>query len=151
MAENDLAVFRERWKRELSCKKGEQRLVCAPSSSRDIDDQLGQRDLKNLNKAGSYSKPEEGGCTEHVRVGGKPAALAAAAETEDQPQYVSIASSLLDGRTSPLLDRIEEERSRRKRQYHNMTNVCSSSLQQQPQGKVKKEEELVDQLIQDLV
>lgn len=150
MAENDLAAFRERWKRELSSKKGEQRLVCVPSSSRDIDDRLGQRDLKNLNKAGSHSKPEEGGCTEHVRVGGKPAALAAAAETEDQPQYVSIASSLLDGRTSPLLDRIEEERSRRKRQYHNMTNVCSSSLQQQPQGKVKKEEELVDQLIQDL-
>uniref|UniRef100_A0A3Q4HCB4 F-box and WD repeat domain containing 8 n=1 Tax=Neolamprologus brichardi TaxID=32507 RepID=A0A3Q4HCB4_NEOBR len=111
MAENDLAAFRERWKRELSSKKGEQRLVCAPSSSRDIDEQL---------------------------------------ETENQPQYVSIASSLLDGRTSPLLDRIEEERSRRKRQYHNMTNVCSASLQQQPQGKVKKEEELVDQLIQDL-
>lgn len=43
MAENDLAAFRERWKRELSSKKGEQRLVCAPSSSRDIDDQLGQR------------------------------------------------------------------------------------------------------------
>uniref|UniRef100_A0A3Q4MRV9 F-box and WD repeat domain containing 8 n=1 Tax=Neolamprologus brichardi TaxID=32507 RepID=A0A3Q4MRV9_NEOBR len=150
MAENDLAAFRERWKRELSSKKGEQRLVCAPSSSRDIDEQLGQRNLKNLNKAGSHSKPKEGGCTEHVRVGGKPAALAAAAETENQPQYVSIASSLLDGRTSPLLDRIEEERSRRKRQYHNMTNVCSASLQQQPQGKVKKEEELVDQLIQDL-
>ncbi|KAL3975431.1 hypothetical protein ACER0C_021317 [Sarotherodon galilaeus] len=153
MAENDLAAFRERWKRELSSKKGEQRLVCAPSSSRDIDDQLGQRDLKNLNKADSHSKPEEGGCAEHergVRVGGKPAGVAAAAETEDQPQYVSIARSLLDGRTSPLLDRIQEERSRRKRQYHNMTNVCSASLQQQPQGKVKKEEELVDQLIQDL-
>uniref|UniRef100_A0AAQ5YC41 F-box/WD repeat-containing protein 8 n=1 Tax=Amphiprion ocellaris TaxID=80972 RepID=A0AAQ5YC41_AMPOC len=46
---------------------------------------------------------------------------------------------------------IEAERTRRKRHYHSMTNVCSASLQQQqPQRKVKKEEELVDQLIQDL-
>uniref|UniRef100_A0A672YHN7 F-box domain-containing protein n=1 Tax=Sphaeramia orbicularis TaxID=375764 RepID=A0A672YHN7_9TELE len=74
----------------------------------------------------------------------------AASNVEDQPQYVSIASSLLDGRTSPLLDRIEEERSRRKRQYHNMTDVYSRA-QQQPQKKVKKDqEELVDLLIQDL-
>uniref|UniRef100_A0A672IGZ3 F-box/WD repeat-containing protein 8 n=1 Tax=Salarias fasciatus TaxID=181472 RepID=A0A672IGZ3_SALFA len=74
-----------------------------------------------------------------------------AAETEEQPEYVSIARSLLDGRTSPLLDRLEEERSRRKRQYHNRTNVCSAALQrEEPQRKAKKEEELVDQLIQDL-
>uniref|UniRef100_A0A665TKD4 F-box/WD repeat-containing protein 8 n=1 Tax=Echeneis naucrates TaxID=173247 RepID=A0A665TKD4_ECHNA len=70
--------------------------------------------------------------------------------SEDQPQYVSIARSLLDGRTSPLLDRIQEERTRRKRQYHNRTNVCSASLQQQPERKVKRHQELVDQLIQDL-
>ncbi|KAI4821319.1 hypothetical protein KUCAC02_029257 [Chaenocephalus aceratus] len=62
-------------------------------------------------------------------------------DTEDQPEYVSIARSLLDGRTSPLLDRIQEERTRRKRQYQNTTNACSKSLQQkqkqqqQPQRK----------------
>ena len=77
----------------------------------------------------------------------------AEAASEDQPEYVSIARSLLDGRTSPLLDRIQEERTRRKRQYHNMTDVCRESLQQrqQPQRKVKKDKELVEQLIQDLV
>ncbi|XP_030594091.1 F-box/WD repeat-containing protein 8 [Archocentrus centrarchus] len=150
MAENELVAFRERWKQELSSKKREPRLPCVPSSSRDVRDQLGRRDLINLKKADSPSKPAEGGCTEEegcVDGGEKPAA--AAAETEVQPQYVSIASSLLDGRTSPLLDRIQEERTRRKRLYDNMTNICSASFQQ-PQRKVKKEEELVDQLIQDL-
>lgn len=152
MAENELVTFRERWKQELSSKKREPRLPCVPSTSRDVRDQLGRRDLIHLKKADSPSKPAERGCTEEegcVDGGGNPAA--AAAETEDQPQYVSIASSLLDGRTSPLLDRIQEERTRRKRLYDNMTNICSASLQQQqPQRKVKKEEELVDQLIQDL-
>ncbi|GLD54356.1 F-box/WD repeat-containing protein 8 [Lates japonicus] len=159
MAENELAAFRERWKKELTSKKGEQRLVCAPSPSWDVPGQSGQRDLKNryfedlknLNKACTPSKQEEGGCTEdEVCVGeggGK-----GAAESEDQPEYVSIARSLLDGRTSPLLGRIQEERTRRKRQYDNRTGVCSTSLQQQqqPQRKAKKDEELVDQLIQDL-
>ncbi|CAN9512945.1 unnamed protein product [Ophioblennius macclurei] len=77
-------------------------------------------------------------------------------EEEQQPQYVSIARGLLDGRTSPLLERLrqeeEEKRSRRKRQYQNRTSVCSAALQreEQPRRKAKKEEDLVDQLIQDL-
>ncbi|XP_044051438.1 F-box/WD repeat-containing protein 8 isoform X2 [Siniperca chuatsi] len=157
MAEDELAAFRKSWKQELTSKKEEQRLVCAPSRSRDVPGQSGQRDLKNRyfedNEACSPSKPEEGGCTEDVGcVGG----AKAAAESDNQPEYVSIASSLLDGRTSPLLGMIQEERTRRKRQYHNTTNVCSASLQQQqqqqqqPQRKVKKDKELLDQLIQDL-
>uniref|UniRef100_A0A3P8ZHW6 F-box/WD repeat-containing protein 8 n=1 Tax=Esox lucius TaxID=8010 RepID=A0A3P8ZHW6_ESOLU len=64
--------------------------------------------------------------------------------------YVSIAEGLLDGRTSPLLERMQEERSRRKRQYHSLTNACSTSLQQQPQRKINKGDKLVDQFIQDL-
>lgn len=156
MAEDELAAFRNSWKQELTSKKEEQRLVFAPSPPCDVPCQSSQRDLKNryfediknINKACSPSKPEEGGCTEDEGCigGGK-----AAAESEDQPKYVFIASSLLDGRTSPLLGRIQEERTRRKRQYQNTTNVCSASLQQQPQRKVKKDEELLDQLIQDLV
>ncbi|XP_028270049.1 F-box/WD repeat-containing protein 8-like isoform X1 [Parambassis ranga] len=139
MAENELVAFRERWKQELKSIKVERRLGRASSSSQDK-----KRDLKNLNEACSSSKVEEG----KVSVSGGETA----ADTEDQPEYVSIARSLLDGRTSPLLDRIQEERSRRKRQYQNMTGVCSASLQQeqQPQRKARKEEELVDLLIQDL-
>ncbi|XP_037536148.1 F-box/WD repeat-containing protein 8 [Nematolebias whitei] len=133
MAENDLAAFRERWKRELSSN-----LTGVASSSRDVPDQSGRRDLKNTDEP---LKPERG----ETGVGGK-----ADSETEDQPEYVSIARSLLDGRTSPLLDRIEEERTKRKRLYQNMTNACSASLQQQRKVKKVKEEELVDQLIQDL-
>lgn len=162
MAEDELAAFRNRWKQELTSKKEEQPLVCAPSPSWDVPGHSGQRDreknryfeVTNLDKACSPSKPEESGCTADegcVGVGGRGGGKAAA-EAEDQPEYVSIARSLLDGRTSPLLDRIQEERTRRKRQYHNTTNVCSTSLQlQQPQRKVKKDEELLDQLIQDLV
>uniref|UniRef100_A0A3P8SR87 F-box/WD repeat-containing protein 8 n=1 Tax=Amphiprion percula TaxID=161767 RepID=A0A3P8SR87_AMPPE len=145
MAENELAAFRERWKQELTGKKDEKPLlVSASTSSRDLPGQSGRKDLKNTNKTCSFSDLKED-------VGERGDIEAAAETEEDQPQYVSIARSLLDGRTSPLLDRIQEERTRRKRHYHSMTNVCSASLQQQqPQRKVKKEEELVDQLIQDL-
>uniref|UniRef100_A0A8C8G7S2 F-box/WD repeat-containing protein 8 n=1 Tax=Oncorhynchus tshawytscha TaxID=74940 RepID=A0A8C8G7S2_ONCTS len=69
---------------------------------------------------------------------------------EDQPEYVSIAEGLLDGRTSPLLERIQEERTRRKRQYHSLTSACNTSSQQQPQRKINKGDKLVDQFIQDL-
>ncbi|KAM9744477.1 F-box/WD repeat-containing protein 8 [Menidia menidia] len=147
MADNDLAAFREHWKQELTGKKEDCRLVCGPSSSRDVPDKLRRRDRENTNEPGVSVKPEEDGC---IDVGGK--GRRAAIETEDQPEYVSIARGLLDGRTSPLLDRIQEERTRRKRLYQNLTSVCSASLQQQkqPQRKVRRDEELVDQLIQDL-
>ncbi|XP_037634020.1 F-box/WD repeat-containing protein 8 isoform X2 [Sebastes umbrosus] len=160
MAEDELAAFRERWKVELTSNKEEQPIVCAPStSSVDVPAKSGQRDLKNryfedLNKECSPSKAEVGGCKEDETrvVGGEGGGGRgkAAAESEDQPEYVSIARSLLDGRTSPLLDRIQQERTRRKRQYQNKTNVCSLILQQQPKRKVKKDEELLDLLIQDL-
>uniref|UniRef100_A0A3P9M3Z4 F-box and WD repeat domain containing 8 n=1 Tax=Oryzias latipes TaxID=8090 RepID=A0A3P9M3Z4_ORYLA len=129
MAEKELATFRERWKQELSYKKEEQRLGCAPSTSVDAPLQSSR---------GDASKNRHLICSEE------------AAETEDQPEYVSIARGLLDGRTSPLLDRIQEERTRRKRLYHNMTDACSASLQQQKQPKGRREEELVEQLIEDL-
>ncbi|KAM7415734.1 hypothetical protein PAMA_018002 [Pampus argenteus] len=161
---DELDAFRECWKHELkSQKQEEQRLVSSASTSRSIPGQSGHgdsknryfEDLKNPKKEQSEacSSSKSYSCTEDERRVGGGGGRDAEAESEDQPEYVSIARSLLDGRTSPLLDRIEEERSRRKRQYHNMTNVCRASLQQQqqpPQRKVKKDQELVEQLIQDL-
>ncbi|XP_034026785.1 F-box/WD repeat-containing protein 8 isoform X2 [Thalassophryne amazonica] len=146
MAEDDLEAFRERWKRELSCKKEASAPISPTSLS--VPGEPGQRDSKNryfedLNipsiqeqRGSRRTKSGEGG-GERSDEGG------------DAPQYVSIASSLLDGRTSPLLDRIQEERIRRKRQHQNMSDVCSPpSLQ--PNRKASKGKELVDQLIQDL-
>ncbi|KAM3611761.1 uncharacterized protein V6R79_023699 [Siganus canaliculatus] len=163
MAEDELVAFRKRWKQELTSRNREDGQLCAPSSSLDVTGQSGQGDLKNkyfedsrerLDKESSPTKPEQSGCTDGARsFSGKGGAVEETAEPEDQPEYVSIARSLLDGRTSPLLDRIEEERKRRKRKYHNVTSVCRTSLQQQqqqqPQRKVQKDE-LLDQLIQDL-
>lgn len=151
MAEDELAAFRKCWKQELTSKTEEQPLVRAPS--RDVPGHSGRRDSRNryFEESRSPSQPEESGCTEDEGRAGAGGGKAAA-ESQDQPGYVSIAHSLLDGRTSPLLERLQEERTKRKRQYHQMTSVCRASLQQQQQqGKVKKEEELLDQLIQDLV
>ncbi|KAG7262680.1 hypothetical protein CRUP_005300, partial [Coryphaenoides rupestris] len=69
-------------------------------------------------------------------------------DPDGEPGYVSIASSLLDGRTSPLRERLQKERMRkRKRQQHiTTTEPCRPSSPQQTQ----KKEKLVDQLIQDL-
>ncbi|XP_037338647.2 F-box/WD repeat-containing protein 8 isoform X2 [Pungitius pungitius] len=156
MAEDELAAFRERWKEELTSDRDERQLVCAASP---LSDARGRRDpknsyfqnLENLNEDRSPSREATGGCVQGASAG---------SDSEDQPEYVSIARSLLDGRTSPLRDRIQEERTRRKRQYQSMTSACSASLQQQrlqqqqqqqqPERKGKKEEELLDQLIQDL-
>lgn len=159
MAEDELVAFRKRWKEELKNKE-EQRTVCAPSPSRDVPGRSDQSESKNryfedtkhnANKAFSLLKTEESVCNEDEECVGGRAGRKTAAEPEDQPEYVSIARSLLDGRTSPLLDRITEERTRRKRQYYSMTGVCNTVLQQQPHTKAKKDEKLLDQFIQDLV
>ncbi|CAB1442446.1 unnamed protein product [Pleuronectes platessa] len=155
MAGDELAVFRESWKQELTSKTGEQGtvdVVPGQSGHRDSKNRYFE-DLKNLNKACSPERDgraeEDEGCTAGGGGGGGGGGEAAAG-SEEQPEYVSIARGLLDGRTGPLLNRIEEERTRRKRQFHSRTGFCSSApkQQQQPQRKVKKE--LVDQLIQDL-
>ncbi|KAM4616093.1 F-box/WD repeat-containing protein 8 isoform 1-T1 [Polymixia lowei] len=148
MAEEELLSFREHWKQELESRKEKHQPESSPSS---CIGQPGQGDSKkryfkdlceNTNTTERRESPAEPEGSRSLR-GGR--------GSEDQPQYVSIASSLLDGRTSPLLDRIDEERTRRKRQYNNMTNtVCNESSQQQPQKKVNKGEKFVDQLIQDL-
>lgn len=168
MAEDELATFRKRWKEELKCKKEEQRVVCASSPSWDAPGRSGQEKVKNryfedsegnlnktlnCDKTGGSGCAEDEGCFDEKRGRGN-----TVSESEHQPEYVAIAHSLLDGRTSPLLDRIQEERTRRKRQYNNMTNACSKNLQQQQQEeeqprqrKVKTDEKLLDQFIRDLV
>lgn len=167
MAEDELATFRNRWKEELKCKKEEQQVVGASSPSWNAPGRSGQEKVKNryfedskghLNRTHNSDKTrgdgcaEDEGCVDEKRVRGS-----AIPESEHQPEYVAIAHSLLDGRTSPLLDRIQEERTRRKRQYSKMTNACSKNLQQQQeeeqsrQRKVKTDEKLLDQFIRDLV
>ncbi|XP_030647653.1 F-box/WD repeat-containing protein 8 [Chanos chanos] len=68
---------------------------------------------------------------------------------KDQPQYVCIAEGLLDGRTSPLMDRIQQEKARRKRRYDTATDIHMTSVRQ-PQRKLNRGLKLVDQFIQDL-
>lgn len=152
MADDELAAFRKRWKEELDLKKEHPQFVCVPPLSREVPAQSAQKESKNSyfvdseqhsSKACSPSRKEE---SDKGRVGDK------VEQSEDQPEYVSIARGLLDGRTSPLLDRIQKERTRRKRQYHSITSACNTILQQDhPQNKATKNEKLVDQFIQDLV
>lgn len=151
MADDELVAFRKRWKEELQHKKEHQRIVCVPPLSREVPDQPAQNKSSNryfLDSEQHSSKtgsPEESGISDDK-------GRACGEQSGDQPEYVSIASGLLDGRTSPLLDRIQKERTLRKRQYHSITGACDAVLQQDhPQKKVTKNEKLVDQFIQDLV
>lgn len=150
MADNELVAFRKRWKEELEHKKEHQQLACVPPLSRDVPAQSAQKESKNRyfvdseqhsSQALSPLRPEE---SDKGRVGGE------VEQSEDQPEYVSIARGLLDGRTSPLLDRIQKEKTRRKRQYHSIDTACNTT-QDYPLKKVTKNEKLVDQFIQDLV
>lgn len=161
MAEDDLAKFRKRWREELRDQREGQRVVSATSSSWAAADGSDQDQVKssyfedskaNFNDADdtvkSYRAEDEG------RVG-EERGRGHGRDSEQQPDYVSIAHSLLDGRTSPLLDRIQEERTRRKRKvYHNMNSLPEKQHQQQeepPRRKDKTTAKLLDQLILDLV
>lgn len=152
MADEDLAKFRKRWREELRNQREGQRVVSATSSSWAAADGSDQDQVKssyfedskaNFNDADDTVKSyraEDGG-RGHRR------------NSEQQPDYVSIAHSLLDGRTSPLLDRIQEERRKRK-VYHNMNSLPEKQHQQQeqpPHRKDKTTAKLLDQLILDLV
>lgn len=155
MADDELVAFRKRWKEELELKKEHQRIVSIPSLPREVPAQSAQRVAKNRyfidseqhsSKAHSPSRAEESGTSDDKNAGGE------LEQSQEQPEYVSIARGLLDGRTSPLLDRIQKERTQRKRQYHSITSACHTTLQQdRPQKKATKNEKLVDQFIQDLV
>ncbi|CAL8249035.1 unnamed protein product [Merluccius merluccius] len=125
MADEELLAFRRSWKQELTDKK-----------------EVKRQDADPAVRPGSPSDPGESPSTRHQ-------------EGDGEPKYVSIASGLLDGRTSPLLDRLQEERTKKqqqqqkKRRHHSTADTCSSSGSSQ-QKKASKEEKLVDQLIHDL-
>uniref|UniRef100_A0A3Q2X894 F-box and WD repeat domain containing 8 n=1 Tax=Hippocampus comes TaxID=109280 RepID=A0A3Q2X894_HIPCM len=123
MAEDELAAFRERWKRELWRPKEDRPVVPAASPSCSHENKDASRGQNEL-------EPERSGGVE-------------------EPSYVSIARGLLGGRTSPLLGRLAEERTKRKKKYQEETATCRESLKH-PRKKVQQEEQLVDQLILDL-
>lgn len=155
MADGELVAFRKRWKEELELKKEHQRIVSIPSLPREAPAQSAQGTANNRyfidseqhsKEAHSPSRAEKRVSLDDNDAGGK------LEQSENQPEYVSIASGLLDGRTSPLLDRIQKERTRRKRQYHSITSASNANPQQdRPQKTVTKNEKMVDQFIQDLV
>lgn len=155
MADDELVAFRKRWKEELELRKEHQRIVSISSLPREVPAQSAERGAKNRyfldseqpsSKADSPSRAGESGTSGGKDAGGE------LEPSEEQPEYVSIARGLLDGRTSPLLDRIQQERTRRKRQYHGLNSACNTTPQEDhPQKKVTKNEKLVDQFIQDLV
>ncbi|KAJ7993687.1 hypothetical protein DPEC_G00257260 [Dallia pectoralis] len=147
MAEQELLAFRESWKKELTNKTNEDLSSNVTAQTSREDSKL-KRYFEDFGQ--NRSEPRIGHDVASLgTIKGEEEAGVSAEEPqkEDQPQYVSIAEGLLDGRTGPLLERIQEERSRNKRQYCNVTNT---SIQQQPQRKVNKGDQLVDQFIQDL-
>uniref|UniRef100_A0A8C7HVG4 F-box/WD repeat-containing protein 8 n=1 Tax=Oncorhynchus kisutch TaxID=8019 RepID=A0A8C7HVG4_ONCKI len=149
MAEDELLVFREHWKQELTIKN-EAHSNCNVTLQPSREGSKLKRYFEDFGQNRSEPEKIQDSTSQGSSKGGQDAFLSAAkTPNEDQPEYVSIAEGLLDGRTSPLLERIQEERTRRKRQYHSLTSACNTS-QQQPQRKINKGDKLVDQLIQDL-
>lgn len=120
MEADDLSTFRERWKHELKTEK----------SSKDKGGYFGHhsKDSPSDQKTSYWQKQTQ-------------------PRHQDQPQYVSIAEGLLDGRTSPLLERIKEERTRRKRAPESDA-INKGAPPKKVSGSCHK---LLEQFIQDLV
>ncbi|KAJ8415325.1 hypothetical protein AAFF_G00423050 [Aldrovandia affinis] len=134
MDEDELRAFREHWKQELDK---------TPIIQQESKTSSSVREEHNL----SWRKKTEGEASSDTKLKN----AAEQGHSKDQPKYVSIAEGLLDGRTSPLRDRIQVERTRRKRQFD--IAACAnhrSATQQQPQCKVTRGGTFVEQLILDL-
>lgn len=134
--EDELSDFRKRWKQELEKKtwlKNDSAVGYFGHCSKAEGVNEQRRGRAGESRHAEGSKRLEEGC-------------------KDQPQYVSIAEGLLDGRSSPLLARMEEERMRRKRR-------CERGDEQQQQllsaphtqSQRRAHLTLLDQFIQDLV
>lgn len=130
MAKDELDAFREHWKQELTTKN---------KINADSNEFIGEQKQENryFEARDNHRNNKRASCQS-----------TGDSKPEDEPGYVSIASSLLDGRTSPLLERIEEERIKRRKACDN--DNATNSLPQQQLLEKKTESELVDQLIQDL-
>ncbi|XP_036382080.1 F-box/WD repeat-containing protein 8 [Megalops cyprinoides] len=171
MEKDELHAFRERWKKELEAKTGinhsAPKNIASVFDSKTKNEETKNRYFDNrsepipVGKHDSYeaeyqetgsfqderSRRETGWNTLGGRRLGKPASER---NEKDQTNYISIAEGLLDGRTSPLRERIQVERTRRKRQFDAETHSCHGSSTQQPQCKVTRDDTLVEQLIHDL-
>lgn len=137
--EDELSDFRKRWKQELEKKtnlKHDRAVSYFGHCSR--EDGYNEQKRNDAGKSGrkrrdvEYSKRREEG-------------------SEDQPQYVSIAEGLLDGRSSPLLARMEEERMRKKRRSEPGGERQQQQLLSAPRTQRTAHLPLIDQFIQDLV
>lgn len=128
MEENELSTFRERWKQEL--KKN------SKTSCKDKEGYFGHpsKDSSSLHQSASFWEKQSN------------AAQQSQPTPKDQPQYVSIAEGLLDGRSSPLLDRIEQERTRKRRAPDSEALNTDA-----PPKKGNKCHKLLEQFLQDLV
>lgn len=132
--EDELSKFRKRWKHELEEKTEVKN-----------DGYFGHRGkADSADRQGSGRAGESG-----EKPGGAEGSTRLKEDCKDQPQYVSIAEGLLDGRSSPLLARMEEERMRRKRR-------CERGDGEQQQRSAAHTHRrahltLIDQFIQDLV
>ncbi|KAL0194012.1 hypothetical protein M9458_012308, partial [Cirrhinus mrigala] len=125
--EDELSAFREEWKQELKTN--------TKTSSKDKEGYFGHpsKDGSALQQSTSFWEKQSN------------ASHQSQPTPKDQPQYVSIAEGLLDGRSSPLLDRIEQERTRRKRAPESEALNTDA-----PPKKVNKCQKLLEQFLQDL-
>lgn len=128
MDEDELLAFRERWKQELEKN--------TKTSGKDKDGYFGHLSTESSSVHQSTSFWEKQSNTSQQ----------AQPTPKDQPEYVSIAEGLLDGRSGPLLDRIEQERTRRKRAPH--SDALNTDA---PPKKENKCQKLLEQFLQDLV
>ncbi len=128
MEEDELLAFRERWKQELT-KNTE-------TSNKDKEGYFGHpnKDSSSLHQSTSFWEKQSSSSQQTQPT------------PKDQPQCVSIAEGLLDGRSSPLLDRIEQERTRRKRAPRSEALNTDA-----PPKKINKRPKLLEQFLQDLV
>ncbi|XP_060763432.1 F-box/WD repeat-containing protein 8 isoform X2 [Neoarius graeffei] len=125
--ENELSDFRKRWKQELEKKTG----LRSASSKAEVNNE------RRRGRAGEAGDAEG---SERLEDGGE----------APQPQCVSIAEGLLDGRSSPLLARMEEERMRRKRRCERGEEPQQLSAPH-AQSDRRARLTLLDQFIHDLV
>lgn len=152
MEEDELLDFRKRWQEELKKKTQTESTgsnnfgarSAQPNVTPDFKDSCKENEREKCLGPPGHDSP--GSSYQDREVEDTAPYKALEERAKHQPQYVSIAESLLGGRTSPLVNRIEEERTRRKRLY-----VNTDCHNQQPQKKVATEKKLLDQFIQDLV
>ncbi|XP_027018722.1 F-box/WD repeat-containing protein 8 isoform X2 [Tachysurus fulvidraco] len=131
--EDELSDFRKRWKQELETKP---RLT--DNNAMGYFGRCSEADVINDQKAGeSQRKRRDEGLKRLQDV------------CSDQPQYVSIAEGLLEGRSSPLMARMEQERLRRKRRCERGDE--HQQVRSAPHSRKEDHLPLLDQFIQDLI